>query len=87
MQENKKNYYQQATYKEKFPMFPQPSTMFFFQEIDCFNAILTTTSTYNEPLKSVSNRLKARECKHTKLRELPSVPNVPTKDEVQEVVT
>jgi hypothetical protein len=50
-QENEKNYYQQATYEEKFPTFPQPSAMLFFQEIDRFNAIVTTRSTYNEPLE------------------------------------
>jgi hypothetical protein len=51
MQENKKKYYQQATYKEEFTMFPQPSTALFFQEIDRFNAIITTRSTYNKPLE------------------------------------
>jgi hypothetical protein len=37
-------------------------------------------------LKSVSEGLKPRECKRTKLREPPPVPYVPTKDEVQEEV-
>jgi hypothetical protein len=37
-------------------------------------------------LKSVPEGLKPRECKHTKLREPPPVPYVPTKDEVQEEV-
>jgi hypothetical protein len=37
-------------------------------------------------LKSVPERLKPRECKHTKLRESPPVPYVHTKDEVQEEV-
>jgi hypothetical protein len=37
-------------------------------------------------LKSVSERLKPRECKRTKLREPPPVPYVSTKDEVQEEV-
>ena len=38
-------------------------------------------------LKSVPVELKPRECKHTKLREPPPVPYVPTKDEVQEEVS
>jgi hypothetical protein len=38
-------------------------------------------------LKSVPDGLKPQECKHTKLREPPPVPYVPTKDEVQEEVT
>jgi hypothetical protein len=37
-------------------------------------------------LKSVPDRLKPQECKHTKLREPPPVPYVPTKDEVQEEI-
>ncbi len=37
-------------------------------------------------LKSVPNGLKPQECKRTKLGELPPVPYVPTKDEVQEEV-
>jgi hypothetical protein len=37
-------------------------------------------------LKSVPNGLQPQECKHTKLREPPPVPYVPTKDEVQEEV-
>jgi hypothetical protein len=37
-------------------------------------------------LKSVPNGHKPQECKHTKLCELPSVPYVPTKDDVQEEV-
>jgi hypothetical protein len=37
-------------------------------------------------LKSVPDRLKPRECERTKLIELPPVPYVPTKDEVQEEV-
>jgi hypothetical protein len=37
-------------------------------------------------LKSVPEGLKPRECERTKLREPPPVPNVPTKDEVQEEV-
>jgi hypothetical protein len=37
-------------------------------------------------LKSVPEGIKPRECKHTKLREPPSVPYIPTKDEVQEEV-
>jgi hypothetical protein len=36
--------------------------------------------------KSVAEGLKPQECEHTKLRELPPVPYVPTKDEVQEEV-
>jgi hypothetical protein len=51
MQENKQNYYQRATYKEELSTFPQPSAAPFFQEIDCFNAIGTTRSTYDEPLE------------------------------------
>jgi hypothetical protein len=39
------------------------------------------------PLKSVPEGLKPRECKRTKLREPPPVPYIPTKDEVQEEVT
>ncbi len=50
-QENKKKYYQQATYEDEFLLFPQPSTGLFFQEIDHFDAIVTPRSTYNEPLK------------------------------------
>jgi hypothetical protein len=38
-------------------------------------------------LKSVPEGLKPRECKRTKLRELPPVPYIPTKDEVQEEVS
>jgi hypothetical protein len=38
-------------------------------------------------LKFVSEGLKPRECKRTKLHEPPPVPYVPTKDEVQEEVT
>jgi hypothetical protein len=37
-------------------------------------------------LKSVPDGLKPQECKRTKLREPPTVPYVPTKDEVQEEV-
>jgi hypothetical protein len=37
-------------------------------------------------LKSVPDGLKPQECECTKLRELPPVPYVPTKDEVQEEV-
>ncbi len=37
-------------------------------------------------LKSVPDGLKLRECKGTKLCELPPVPYMPTKDEVQEEV-
>ncbi len=37
-------------------------------------------------LKSVPEGLKPQECEHTKLREPPPVPYVPTKDEVQEEV-
>jgi hypothetical protein len=37
-------------------------------------------------LKSVPDGLKPQECKRTKLRELPPVPCVPNKDEVQEEV-
>jgi hypothetical protein len=37
-------------------------------------------------LKSVPDEFKPRECKHTKLRDPPPVPYVPTKDEVQEEV-
>jgi hypothetical protein len=37
--------------------------------------------------KSVPEGLKPQECERTKLREPPPVPYVPTKDEVQEVVT
>jgi hypothetical protein len=47
----RKKYYQQATYKDEFPMFPQPSAVLFFQEIDHFNTIVTKRSTYNEPLE------------------------------------
>jgi hypothetical protein len=36
--------------------------------------------------KSVPDKLKPQECVHTKLREPPPVPYVPTKDEVQEEV-
>jgi hypothetical protein len=36
--------------------------------------------------KSVPDRLKPRECKRTKLRELLPVPYIPKKDEVQEEV-
>ncbi len=46
-----KKYYQQATYEDTFPKFPQPSAMLLFQEIDRFNAIVTTRFTYNESLK------------------------------------
>jgi hypothetical protein len=35
-------------------------------------------------LKSVPEGLKPQECKHTKLREPPPVPYIPTKDEIQE---
>jgi hypothetical protein len=38
-------------------------------------------------LKSVPEGLKPQECEGTKLRELPPVPYMPTKDEVQEEVT
>jgi hypothetical protein len=38
-------------------------------------------------LKSVPEGLKPQECKRTKLHEPPSVPYVPTKDEVQEEVS
>jgi hypothetical protein len=34
--------------------------------------------------KSVPEGLKPQECEHTKLREPPPVPYMPTKDEVQE---
>ncbi len=37
-------------------------------------------------LKYIPNGFKPRECKRTKLCELPPVPYVPTKDEVQEDV-
>jgi hypothetical protein len=37
--------------------------------------------------KSAPEGLKPQECKHTKLREPPPVPYVPTKDEVQEEVS
>jgi hypothetical protein len=37
-------------------------------------------------LKTVPERLKARECKRIKLREPPPVPYVPMKDEVQDEV-
>ncbi len=37
-------------------------------------------------LKSVPEGIKPQECEHTKLREPPPVPYVPTKDEVQEEV-
>ncbi len=37
-------------------------------------------------LKTVPDRLKAKECKRIKLRELPPVPYVPVKDEVQDEV-
>jgi hypothetical protein len=46
-----KKYYQQATYKEELSMFPQPSTVLVFQEINHLNAIVTTRSTYDEPLE------------------------------------
>ncbi len=36
--------------------------------------------------KSVPEGLKPRECEHVKLRELPPVPYVPTKDKVQDEV-
>ena len=51
MQENKKKYYQQATYKNELSMFSQPSAMLIFQEINHLNAIVTTRSTYDEPLE------------------------------------
>jgi hypothetical protein len=47
----RKNYYQQATYKDEISTFPQPSTALVFQEIDCLNAIITTRSAYDEPLE------------------------------------
>ncbi len=37
--------------------------------------------------KMVPDHLKPQECKRTKLRELPPVPYVPEKDEVQEEVS
>jgi hypothetical protein len=37
-------------------------------------------------VKSVPNGLKPQECERTKLREPPTVPYVPTKDEVQKKV-
>jgi hypothetical protein len=37
-------------------------------------------------LKTVPDGLKARECERIKLRELPPVPYVPVKDEVQDEV-
>ncbi len=55
-QENKKNYYQWATYEDEFPTFTQPSAVLFFQEIDRFNAIVTTRSTYDEPLEICPQR-------------------------------
>ncbi len=66
--------------------FPQPSTVLVFQEIDPFNAIVTTSLHTMSLLKSVPNGLKPQECERTKLRELPPVPDIPMKDEVQEVV-
>jgi hypothetical protein len=46
-----KKYYQQATYEDEISMLPQPSAALFFQEIDLLNAIVTTRSTYDEPLE------------------------------------
>ncbi len=45
-----KNYYRQATYKDNFSAFPQPSAMFLLQKINRFNAIVTMRSTHNESL-------------------------------------
>ncbi len=49
MQENKK--IKQATYEDKISTFPQPSATLVFQEINGLNAIVTTSSTYDEPLE------------------------------------
>jgi hypothetical protein len=45
------NYYQQATYEDELATFPQPSAVLVFQEINHLNAIVTTRSTYDEPLE------------------------------------
>jgi hypothetical protein len=58
MQENKKKYYRRATYKDEFPMFPQPSAALLFQEIDHFNAIVTQGLHTMSLLKSVPDGLK-----------------------------
>jgi hypothetical protein len=47
----KKKYYQQATYEDELPTYPQPSAALVFQEINRLNAIITMRSTYDEPLE------------------------------------
>jgi hypothetical protein len=84
-QENKKKY-QQATYEDKFPTFPQPSAALFFKEIIVSMQSLLLGLHTMSLLKSVPDGLKPQECKRTKLREPPPVPYVPTKNEVQEEV-
>jgi hypothetical protein len=77
--ETKKNYYQQATYKDQVPMVPQQSATILFQETSCLNGLHTMSLE-----KSAPEGLKPQECKRTKLCEPPPVPYVPDKDEVQE---
>jgi hypothetical protein len=38
-------------YEDNFLTFPQPSATFLFQEINHFNAIVTTKSTHDESLE------------------------------------
>jgi hypothetical protein len=51
-----KSYYQQATYKGELSTLPQPSATLVFQEINHLNAIITTRSTYDEPLEVCPRR-------------------------------
>jgi hypothetical protein len=84
MQETKKNYYQQATYKDQIPMVLNEAPHSSFKKLIVLMSLLLQGLHMMSLEKSVPEGLKPQECERTKLREPPPVPYVPVKDEVQE---
>ncbi len=86
-QENKKNTTDELFTRTNFQHFLNQAPRFSFKKLIVSTPLLLQGLHTMSLLKSVPDRLKPQECNHrTKLRELPPVPYVPTKYEVQEEV-
>jgi hypothetical protein len=86
MQENKKKTTNKLPSRTKLQRFLNQVPHLSFKKLIISTPLLLQGLHMMNLLKSVPEGLKPQECKHTKLREPPPVPYVPTKDEVQEEV-